>query len=105
MKIIILATFLFGIASGQVLISDGWKEVKSPLDSPRYHEIFKGIFPKITGRINRGGRIAGGEFARLGQFVHQALLLNTDSAGDNYICGGSVITHNWILTVSFDKRL
>lgn len=97
---IILAILLVGTASGQVLINDEWKQVKSPLDSPRYYEIMKGIFPTISGRVMRGGRIAGGEFAKLGQFVHQALLLNIDSVGDSYICGGSIISHNWILTVN-----
>lgn len=100
---IILTLFTLGVVSGQVLIGDEWREVKSQFDSPRYHEIMKGLFPTmISGRLSRGGRIAGGEFAKLGQFVHQALLLNTDSLGDNYICGGSIISHNWILTVNFD---
>lgn len=100
MKIIFIVFLLGVVASGQVLIDDQWKEVKSPLDSPRYHEIIKGLFPTVTGKLTRGGRIAGGDFAKLGQFVHQALLLNIDSLGDSYICGGSIISHNWILTVS-----
>jgi galactose-1-phosphate uridylyltransferase len=97
---ILFAILFLGVVSSEVFNGDQWREVKSPLDSPRYHEIIKGIFPTISGRMIRGGRIAGGEFARLGQFVHQALLLNIDSAGDTYICGGSIISHNWILTVS-----
>lgn len=80
-----------------------WRQVRSPLDTPRYQEILSKIFPEdvSAGRGLRGGRIAGGELATLGQFVHQALLLTTDSSGHTYVCGGSIISHNWILTVIF----
>ena len=97
---VIFAVFLVGCASGQVPIGRQWKEIKSPLDSPRYHEIFQRLFPTISGRNLRGGRIAGGDFAQLGQFPFQALLLNVDLVDDTYLCGGSIISHNWILTVS-----
>ena len=97
---IIFAVFILGCVSGQVPFGNQWKEVKSPLDSPRYHEILKELFPTISGRNLRAGRIAGGEFAQLGQFPFQALLLNIDSLSDTYLCGGSIISHNWILTVS-----
>lgn len=101
MKSISVFIAIVGFASAQSLFSDQWKELKSPLDSPRYQEIISRIFPEntSTNRVNRGGRIAGGELAVLGQFVHQALLLTTDVNGDTFVCGGSVLSHNWILTV------
>ena len=97
---IILAVFLLGCVSGQVPIGSKWKEVKSPLDSPQYQEIMKRLFPTISGQNFRGGRIAGGDFAQLGQFPFQALLLNENFLGDTSLCGGSMISFNWILTVS-----
>lgn len=89
------------LVSAQDFIPEEWKHVKSPLDSPRYQLILSNLFPEetFTGKVNRGGRIAGGELARMGQFKHQALLLTKDVLGDDYVCGGAIISHNWILTV------
>jgi hypothetical protein len=104
MKLILVIPAILCLASAEIFNGNDWKQVKSPLDSPRYHEIFNKLFPvynTVASKINRGGRIAGGELARIGQFVHQALLLTVDTNGDNFICGGSIITHNWILTVKF----
>lgn len=99
----VLLTFC-GVAFAGVVVDDAWKQVKSPLDSPRYQLIMSKLFPpnavERTFPPNRGGRIIGGELAKPGQFVYQALLLNIDSLGDTYVCGGSIISHNWILTVS-----
>ena|SRR5690349_5149400 len=102
---IIIALSLLCFASAEVFLSDEWKELKSPLDSPRYQEIISKLFQDVpvTGKINRGGRIAGGELATLGQFKHQALLLTRDTLGDEYICGGAIISHNFILTVSHES--
>lgn len=99
MKLFFAAVILGTVSASPVFNGNEWKELKSPLDSPRYHEIINGIFPSVSGKVIRGSRIAGGEVAKLGQFIHQALLLNVDNLGDNYICGGSIISHNYILTV------
>lgn len=100
MKVILSILFL-GYVSGQVPIGSRWKELKSPLDTPHYHDIMKKMFPTVTERNHRSGRIAGGDFATLGQFPFQALLMNENSLGDSFLCGGSLISPNWILTVSF----
>lgn len=100
MKLIAVLALL-SLASAQDFMPDEWKHVKSPLDSPRYQLILSNLFPEqaLQGKVNRGGRIAGGELAKLGQFKHQALLLTKDIQGDDYVCGGAIISHNWILTV------
>lgn len=100
-KLLVAFAFL-GLVTADVFKPEEWKEVKSPLDSPRYQLIMSKVFPEVSvsGRFNRGGRIAGGVLARLGQFPHQALLLTRDKLGDDYVCGGAIISHNYILTVS-----
>lgn len=102
MKILIITLSVLALTSAQVFSGDEWKQIKSPLDSPHYQLIMSQMFPKnsFIEKINRGSRIAGGQLATLGQFKYQALLLTIDSFGDTYICGGSIISHNWILTVS-----
>lgn len=101
MKLLVVLLAFLSLACSEVFNPEQWKQVKSPLDTPRYQMILSKIFPEnvTLGKNIRGGRIAGGELASLGQFVHQALLLTTDSAGDTFVCGGSIISHNWILTV------
>ena len=97
----VFAIILLGCASGQVPTGRQWKEIKSPLHSPRYYEIFQRLFPTISGQNLRGVKIAGGDFAQLGQFPFQALLMSMNSLGDTFLCGGTMISYNWILTVSF----
>lgn len=105
MKIIFVIFAVFGCVCATDFVPNDWKFVQSPLDAPRYQEILSQIIPPSTLTIKRGGRIAGGANANLGQFPHQALLLTRDSLGDDYICGGSIISHNWILTVSYAETL
>lgn len=107
MKLLYIVLLVLGIVSADVFNGDKWKQVKSPLDSPRYQLILSKIFPEssLPGKVNRGGRIAGGELAKLGQFVHQALLLTQDKLDDVYVCGGAIISHNYILTVSHKNLL
>lgn len=102
MKIVFVALSVLTLTSAQVFNGDDWRQVKSPLDSPHYQLIMSEMFSQrpLDGKINRGARIAGGQLATLGQFKFQALLLTIDIFGDTYVCGGSIISHNWILTVS-----
>lgn len=101
MKSLLIIFAVVCAVSANSFVSEQWRQVKSPLDTPRYQEILSKIFPESVsaGRAERGGRIAGGELAILGQFIHQALLLTTDSSGHTYVFGGSIISHSWILTV------
>lgn len=43
-------------------------------------------------------RIVGGETASMGQFPHQVGLFLIDYSQRTYLCGGSIINENWILT-------
>lgn len=43
-------------------------------------------------------RIVGGQEASLGQFPYQVVVYVIDSDGNAFICGGSIIDRNWILT-------
>lgn len=105
MELIFLVFAALGCVSATDFEPNDWKYVQSPLEAPRYQEILNQIIPPSTQTVKRGGRIAGGVNALLGQFPHQALLLTRDTLGDDYICGGSIISHNWILTVSHTENL
>lgn len=104
MKLFVIALSMLSLATAKVFVPDEWTQVKSALDSPRHQLIINKIFPRssFSMKTYRSGRIAGGELARMGQFVHQALLLTRDGPGNEYVCGGAIISHNWILTVSHD---
>jgi secreted trypsin-like serine protease len=100
MKIFLLLIVAVTSAHSLVPIENGWRHVKSPLDTPHFHDIMSKInenLPNPTPNTRRG-RIAGGELASLGQFPHLVLLYNYDRFGDTYICGSSIISHNWLLT-------
>lgn len=43
-------------------------------------------------------RIVGGEPASMGQFPHQVALFLLDPMGNTYLCGGSIIDKNWVIT-------
>ena len=45
-----------------------------------------------------GERIVGGEVAELGQFPYQVGIYLFDPNDKTYICGGSIINEEWILT-------
>lgn len=43
-------------------------------------------------------RIVGGQKASLGQFPYQVVVYVIDADNNTFICGGSIIDNNWILT-------
>ena len=98
MKFILLASSLIVAVLGHPF-GVKWKLAKSPLDTPHYQEVLNKIFQIPITQLARGSRITNGYPATLGQFKHQALLYSKDVHGDIYVCGGSVISYNWILTV------
>ncbi|CAO1428768.1 unnamed protein product [Diamesa hyperborea] len=49
---------------------------------------------------NISRRVVNGQSAYLGQFPYQALLNLTNSLNQSFTCGGSIISHNWILTAA-----
>lgn len=101
MRLIILIISLIAIANCD-LNSEKWKKVKSPMESPKYRKILSQMFPQVdfANETLRTGRIAGGSPANFGDFPYQILLLTIDRFGDTFICGGSILTHNFILTAA-----
>lgn len=98
MKLLIFIIFTSSVSSF-LEPSGEWRELKSPLQSPRYEMLMRNLFPPQINNY-RQSRIYGGQTAYLGQFPHHALLETIDkTTGDRFICGGAIITHNWILTV------
>ena len=87
----------------QFAIPEEYHDVKDAIESDYYKETLDHFFKdeKIP-LIPRGGRIAGGEKANIGQFPYHALLYLSDDGGGRYVCGGVLVKHNWILTVSHD---
>lgn len=45
-------------------------------------------------------RIVGGELATLGQFPYQVAIYFLDNENKTFICGGSIINQEWILTAA-----
>lgn len=85
----------------QVSIKDSWRPVSSPWEAARFKELISRLTPQpMSTSIIRSSRIAGGEVAKLGQFPYYAFLYNIDTFGDSYVCGSSIISHNWLLTAA-----
>ena len=60
---------------------------------------FFGVFQFSNGNPTNDGRIANGEDAKLGQFPHQVLWVNTASFSKVY-CGGSIYNKSTIITAA-----
>jgi secreted trypsin-like serine protease len=76
-------------------------EYKSPLESPIYDKFWENISktnPIFANRFH--GRITGGQIATKNQFPFQAGLRIYDSWGGAYVCGGSLVHENYILTAA-----
>lgn len=69
-----------------------WKDIKSPMDSPKYIEIMDKLFPNLSviDEQKITGKITGGERAELGQFPFQVYMYVYEGDGMSHICGGSV---------------
>jgi Trypsin len=75
---------------------------KSPMESQFNLRImqdnFQGLYDDVFAGIE--GRIAGGKPANEKQFPYQALMYMVDDDGSTFICGGALLTFNWVLTVN-----
>ncbi|XP_076245986.1 chymotrypsin-2 [Calliopsis andreniformis] len=58
----------------------------------------KGIFPITEDDFNTDNRIVGGYYARRNQFPFMAVVHRLIGGGVVAQCGGSVISHRWVLT-------
>lgn len=89
-----LLVFIFLFVFSKALPASEWKQIKSPMENPRYQD-FLSKFYSLEKKVSRVGRIVGGKYAVVGQFPYQVYGLF-----DRWLCGGSIISENFILTVS-----
>ncbi|KAL7011974.1 hypothetical protein ACKWTF_014541 [Chironomus riparius] len=77
-------------------------DAKSPMESQFYLRIidsnFPGLYDNVLASIE--ARIAGGESTNAEKFPYQVLMYMIDKNGSNFICGGSLITYEWVLTAA-----
>lgn len=72
MKLFLIITTLSTLTVANPTGETGWKEIKSPLEHPRYAELLSKIYSKPSiNEVLRGGRIVGGSPAARGQFPYQ----------------------------------
>lgn len=91
-KVFLVVVFLCAVAQAQV--GNEWNKVENPINSIKYRKNLSKMFPHL---INRNmGRITGGQYAIHQQLPYQ-VLLKLDSQD---VCGGSIISQNWILTAA-----
>jgi V8-like Glu-specific endopeptidase len=89
-------------------VPDDFHNAKDAIESKYYDEAMEYFIENRVGEAEevgrKRGRVAGGERARIGQFPHQAVFYMRDSEGA-YVCGGTLIRHKWVLTVSHSLQL
>lgn len=51
-------------------------------------------------QVNGNDRVVGGEVAELGQFPYQVAIFFVNEANQTFICGGSIVNEEWILTAA-----
>lgn len=100
MKVLLLISCFVALAAASPM--DSWRQVKSPLEHPRYRELLSNLYAQQNFNEGpfRGGRIVGGQAAAANQFPYQIYGYYDDS----WLCGGSIISQNYVLTVKTDFR-
>jgi hypothetical protein len=100
MRSILLFCSVLAVSFCQFAIPEEFKDAKDAIESDYYKEAVENIFKDHQIPVStRGGRIAGGEKATIGQFPFHALLYMADDEGRRYICGGVLIKYDLVLTV------
>jgi hypothetical protein len=96
---IFLLVAMLAFVSCEFSLKEGHKSAKPVMDHPRYKSILQRMYPTLSTHRNRQ-RVFGGQPAALGQFPFQSLLFMFDPVVNGwYMCGGSFVTHNWVLSV------
>jgi secreted trypsin-like serine protease len=74
---------------------------RSPLESPQFKSFWENVPAlEFANKFNRTGRITGGQIADRHQFPYQVGMLTKAANGNTYLCGGSLITLNYVLTAA-----
>lgn len=95
------AALAFTVGSCLVELDPELRNAKFATDDPRVSDVFAKLFGNVS-ESGRAGRIVSGTPAKLGQFPYQSLqFMLQNIARSWYMCGGSFIRYNWVLTVSF----
>lgn len=102
MKILIILLFVnfaFGLPD-LVSFENEHRHAKPIEEHPDLKEVLNQFYPDNESNIRKGGRILNGIPATLGQFPYQALLYMNNPTTGWYICGGSFIKYNFVITVN-----
>uniref|UniRef100_A0A182NXS5 Peptidase S1 domain-containing protein n=1 Tax=Anopheles dirus TaxID=7168 RepID=A0A182NXS5_9DIPT len=99
MKSLGVAAVLFTLAAvGAAWVDIDWSQVK-PIDQFDHYWSRLPAELQILRHARPSGRIVNGDEAVPGQFPYQIALLSTFSGGSG-LCGGSILTNNYILTAA-----
>jgi hypothetical protein len=98
MKLVLVIVAVAAVARCEVSIPEKYRDAKSIAESPTMQEFYKnnGMAKKT---VEVEPFIIGGSNATLGQIPYQALLFIV-AGSSTYLCGGSLIHREWVLTVS-----
>uniref|UniRef100_A0A182JBJ0 Uncharacterized protein n=1 Tax=Anopheles atroparvus TaxID=41427 RepID=A0A182JBJ0_ANOAO len=97
-SLFVVALFALVAVGAAEWIDIDWSQVK-PIDQFDHYWTRLPAELQILRQARPSGRIVNGEEAVPGQFPYQIALLSTFAAGSG-LCGGSVITNNYILTAA-----
>lgn len=102
MKLLVLLISFVAIAQCEYFIPAELKNAKNIEEHPQMEATLKANFPQYyNSEVGKTPFIIGGNNAGLGQIPHQALLYIQVNQNAVYICGGSLIKRNWVMTVSW----
>lgn len=94
---ILALCLLCSLTAAQSTFSFDVNNLRDIWNSPKLKASLKDRFPNHDfDQMEASERIVGGSVARLGQFPHYVMLITDDI----YLCGGSIIQTNWVMTVS-----
>jgi len=94
--IIFLFLTVIAIVSCSYPLKEEHRNAKPVMQHPRYKGTVERLFPGFS---EQRERIFNGAEASLGQFPYQALLFMYDPVINGwYMCGGSFVTTNWVLS-------
>lgn len=98
MRLLILVFATLALASCAVTRRIIHKDVKPVFDHPKFEKLRNELYSGATEEIK--GRVWNGLEAQRGQFPYQALLFMLDPAAGWYLCGGSFVKYNYVLTAA-----